>query len=64
MGLVVELDEELSERITTLAESLSVDPRQLVVAACRDLASKPQDDFQRAAAYVLKKNKDLYERLA
>ena len=64
MGLILELDDELSDKITSLAESLAVDPRQLAEAACRDLVSKPSDDFQRAVTYVLKKNQELYERLS
>ena len=37
---------------------------ELARVVLNDLLSQPSDEFQKAAAHVLSKNKDLYERLS
>jgi len=41
-----------------------VDPSQLAHAAIADLLSTPDEDFRAAADPVLRKNEELYRRLA
>ncbi len=64
MRISIELSEEQSDRLKSLAESLGIQPDELARATFLDLLAKPQDDFQKAAEEVLRKNKQLYERLA
>tara|TARA_R110002020_G_scaffold81934_4_gene203074 strand:+ start:754 stop:969 length:216 start_codon:yes stop_codon:yes gene_type:complete len=64
MNLSLELTNEQSIRLNELAGELGVDPLDLARAAINDLLTKPDDDFDRAAQYVLKKNSELYRRLS
>ena len=63
MSLSVDLDEEQSRRLEERARQLDVDPREPARAAVNDLLTQPADDFQRAATFVLEKNRELYRRL-
>lgn len=56
-------DEQLSQ-LNERAKSLGVDPNELAKAAVVDLISRPSDDFEKAAQYVLEKNRELYKRLS
>ena len=64
MSISLELDEAQSERLKALARELNVDVRDLAKAAVNDLLTRPADDFERAAHYVLDKNRELYRRLS
>ncbi len=64
MPISLQLDEEQSQRLEELARELNVDARELALAAIHDLLSRPAEDFERAAGYVLTKNRELYQRLA
>jgi predicted transcriptional regulator len=64
MQITIELSEEQSQRLRSMAESLRVAPTDLGHAAVVDLLARPQGDFQQAAEYVLNKNRELYKRLA
>ena len=63
MSLSFHLDEEQSRRLQERARQLGVDPRELARAAVNDLLTRPAADFERAAAFVLEKNRELYRRL-
>jgi antitoxin FitA len=47
-----------------MAARLGVRPEDLVRLSLEELLSRPEDDFQRAVEHVLKKNTELYRRLA
>ncbi len=64
MKLSVALPAAVEEQLTQAAERLNVSPDELAAAAVRDLLSRPDDDFDRAANRVLNKNRELYRRLA
>jgi len=64
MKLAVELTETESTRLREAAARLGVDPSQLAHAAIADLLSTPDEDFRAAADQVLRKNEELYRRLA
>jgi hypothetical protein len=55
---------QASQRLREVALALNVDAKELAKAAIIDLMSRPADDFGRAVRYVLKKNRELYRRLA
>ena len=63
MSISLNLDDEQSRRLEERARELGVDPGELAKAAVNDLLSRPDDDFGRAAQFVLEKNRELYRRL-
>ena len=63
MRISIELSEEQAERLRSAAERLGVRPEDLARAGVADLLRRPDEDFQRAAEHVLRKNERLYERL-
>ena len=64
MSISVNLNEDQSARLEERARKLGVDARELAKAAVNDLLSRPADDFDRAARFVLEKNQELYRRLS
>ena len=64
MTLNLELDEQQTRRLQEVASRLNVSVSDLAKAAINDLLAKPESDFERAADRVLKKNSELYKRLA
>lgn len=64
MTLNLELDERQTERLQAIASRLNVSVSDLAKAAINDLLAKPDGEFERAAERVLKKNAELYGRLA
>ncbi len=64
MKLSVALPTAVEEQLAQAAERLNVSPDELAAAAVRDLLSRPDDDFDRAANRVLNKNRELCRRLA
>lgn len=64
MSITVELSEDQTKRLDERARELGVDARELAKAAVTDLLSRPADDFDRAARFVLEKNRELYRRLS
>ena len=63
MSISLNLDDEQSRRLEARARELGVDPGELAKAAVNDLLSRPDDEFNRAAQFVLEKNRELYRRL-
>ena len=61
MKLAIELTEQQAQRLREGATRLGVEPEQLALAAVTDLIAS---DFDAAAQRVLKKNEELYRRLA
>ena len=53
-----------AEKLRQATEQLGVSPSELARAAVTDLLAGRDDDFQQAAERVLRKNADLYRRLA
>jgi hypothetical protein len=64
MKLAIELTESQAQRLREEAGRLGVAPEELARAAVSDLLSAQGDEFQRAAELVLRKNQELYRRLA
>jgi len=64
MPISLSLDDEQSTRLEELARDLGVDASELAKAAVNDLLTRPADDFDRAAKFVLEKNRELYRRLS
>ncbi|MEN6449532.1 MAG: hypothetical protein ABFC96_03490 [Thermoguttaceae bacterium] len=64
MNISVELSTAEAELLTDTAVQLGVRPEELARVALTDALSRDKDDSRKAAAYVLEKNRQLYERLA
>lgn len=63
MTLTLDFDDAQSQRLQERARELGVDASELAKAAVNDLLSRPAEDFDRAAKFVLEKNAELYRRL-
>jgi hypothetical protein len=64
MKLSIELSEAEGTKLLDEAARLGVEPEALARAALADLLSNEDEGFRRAAEHVLRKNEELYRRLA
>ena len=64
MKLSIDLSPAQAERLRLEAERLGLTPEDLARAAIADLLATTGEDFRAAAERVLKKNEELYRRLA
>lgn len=64
MKITVEVPSNLEARLGEVAARLNVSLNDLAETAVRDLVTRPDEDFERAASKVLAKNRELYRRLA
>ncbi len=62
--ITVPLSEERLEQLRELAQRANVSPEELARAGLEDWLRQPREDFVEAAQYVLRKNAELYRRLA
>jgi predicted transcriptional regulator len=62
--ITIALPEERLQRLKEIASRLGVAPEELVQASLEDLLTRFDQKFEQAADYVLKKNAELYRRLA
>ncbi len=62
--ITISLPDDVMTKLQDLAQRHSVAPEDLVRASVEELIASPQESFQEALEYVLKKNKELYKRLA
>ena len=64
MKLSIDLSPAQADRLRLEAERLGLTPEDLARAAIADLLAAMGEDFKVAADRVLKKNEELYRRLA
>lgn len=64
MKVAFDLPEAQAEKLRREAERLGILPADLARAALTDLLADRDEDFRVAAERVLRKNEDLYRRLA
>lgn len=62
--LTLELPEERLDQLRKLAQEAGLSPEELVQARLGEWLDQGPEDFQRAAQHVLRKNAELYQRLA
>jgi predicted transcriptional regulator len=62
--ITITLSDEEVTRLHELAAEAKLPPEELIQASVKELLNRPKEDFLRAATYVLKKNAELYRRLA
>ena len=62
--ITVTLSEDRLQKLEELATQFHIAPEELVRVSVEELIARPQPDFQKALDYILRKNKELYKRLA
>ena len=62
-NLTVSISDDRFAKLKEVAVKLGVTPEELAVASIEDLLARPEDSFEEAVEYVLKKNAELYRRL-
>jgi len=62
--VTVTLSEDRFQKLQDLAKQFNIPVEQLLRVSFEELAMRPQEDFQKALAYVLETYKELYKRLA
>lgn len=64
MTISIKLPEDAERRLAETAKRLNVRIEDLAAAVVLDLVALPGEDFEADTQRVLKKNRDLYRRLA
>jgi hypothetical protein len=62
--ITITLSDDRLDQLQEMAARFQVSPEELVRVGVEELLAQPDDVFQRAVATVLKKNAELYRRLA
>jgi hypothetical protein len=62
--ITITLPDDRLLKLRETATHLNVSPEELVQVSIEELLTRPEEAFQRAVDYVLKKNTELYRRLA
>jgi hypothetical protein len=62
--ITVTLSNDRLAQLQERAASLHISPEELARAGIEELLIRPEETCQRAIEYVLKKNAELYKRLA
>jgi len=63
MRIAIELSDTQERRLAEIAGRLNVPAETLAEAAVRELVSQPEADFEQVASRLVRKNRELYERL-
>lgn len=63
-SLRIDLTEELANQLKSAANKLGIQPEELIQIGIQEKLEQLDQEFQQASTYVLRKNKELYQRLA
>ncbi len=63
-SITIPIPDERLLKLKELAARFQVTPEELVRVSVEEILTRSEEDFQSAASYVLKKNAELYQRLA
>jgi len=63
-SITIPIPDERLLKLKELAARLQVTPEELARVSVEEILTRSEEDFQAAASYVLKKNAELYQRLA
>jgi hypothetical protein len=63
-SITIQLPDDRMRQLQKLAQEAKLPPEELLRARIDEWLSGPSQDFLRAAHYVLKKNEEIYRRLA
>ena len=62
--ITIELPSERLQELQEMALKFGVSMEELVRVSVEDMLTQPEEQFRKAAQYVLIKNAELYKRLA
>jgi antitoxin FitA len=62
-SITISLPNDRMSQLEEIAAGLGTTPEELIRASVEDLLGRPEE-FQKVVDYVLKKNQELYKRLA
>ncbi len=62
--ITIELPSERLQKLQEMAQKFGISTEELVRVSVEDMLTQPEEQFRKAAQYVLKKNAELYTRLA
>ena len=62
--ITITISDDRLSKLQDIAARFQVTPEELLRVSLEELLARPDEAFQRAVSYVLKKNVELYERLA
>ena len=62
--ITIELTQENVQRLKEMSSKFGISMEELARVGVEDMLSRPDEQFQKAMHYVLKKNAELYKRLA
>jgi predicted transcriptional regulator len=63
-SITINIPDEQLQQLEHLAQKSQVSAEELLRASIEDWLAPPRGEFRQAANYVLKKNAELYRRLA
>ena len=63
-SITIELPDKKLERLNEVASRFGVSVEELARSSIEELLAQPDDKFLRVAEHILRKNEDLYRRLA
>lgn len=63
-AITINISERWAGKLQPLAEESGVSPEEFLCASVEEWLSGSKDEFAQAASYVLRKNAELYRRLA
>jgi predicted transcriptional regulator len=63
-SITINISDEQLLRLREIAARLGVSPEDLARVSIEELLAQPEEKFERAADYVLRKNAELYRRLS
>ncbi len=63
-AITIHLPDEHVKELNQRAAELNISTEQLIQASIEDMLAQPDEEFRQALEYVLKKNAELYRRLA
>ena len=62
--ITINISDEQLRKLQQLAQESQISPEDLLRSSIDDWLATPKDEFKQAASYVLRKNAELYRRLA
>jgi hypothetical protein len=62
--ITIQLPDDRMQQLQKLAQDAKMPAEELLRARVEEWLNAPDEDFLKAAHYVLKKNEELYQRLA
>lgn len=63
-NITIAIPDDRLLRLKEIADRLQITSENLVRVSLDEILTRPEEAFQRAVKYVLKKNAELYRRLA